>query len=145
MAWRRKLGASVMMFGAATMLGTIAGGTSVGMSYLTSGDLPAPPELIAGIVASALLGGALLMLGGRATYGRWSSSAPIANFIAGVTRTVGVLVALGLGAMLGFVVIDGVEPQDELVALALLSGTAGGLALVLVGGSLRRHSRRHLD
>jgi len=145
MAWRRTVGAGVMLIGAGTLLATVAGTIVLGVSYARSGEIAAPLALIAGVVAGALLGGVLLLLAGRAIYGRWNSAAPIANFTASVTQMVGLLIALGLGAALVFVFSSGIESEDEIVVLVLGLGALAGLGLVYVGGNLRAHGRRYLD
>lgn len=145
MAWRRTVGACVMLIGAGTLLATVAGTTVMGVSYARSSELAAPPGLIAGVIAGALLGGVLLLLAGRAIYGRWNSAAPVANFTASVTRMVGLLIALGLSSMLVFVLASGIEREDEIVVLLLGLGALAGFGLVYVGGNLRAHGRRYLD
>lgn len=145
MAWLRTLGACVMLLGASVLLATVAGATVIGVSYARSGELAAPLELIAGAIAGALLGGVLLLLAGRAVYGRWNSAAPIVSFTASVTRMVGLLIALGLSATLVFVFFSGIEREDEIVVLVLGLGALAGLGLVYVGGNLRAHGRQYLD
>ncbi len=145
MAWRRTIGAGVMLVGASALLATVAGATVIGVSYVRSGELAASLELMAAVAGGALLGGILLMLAGRWIYGRWNSAAPIANFTANVTRMIGLLIAIGLGAMLAFVFISGIEPEDEIVVLILGLGALAGLGLVYIGGNLRNRGRRYLD
>lgn len=145
MAWRRAAGAGIMMLGATVLLATVAGSTVIGVSYARSGELAAPLEVLAGTIGGAVASGILVLLTGRGVYGRWNSAAPIANFTATVTRMVGLLIALGLGAMLVFVLLSGIEREDEIVVLMLGLGALAGLGLVHVGGNLRAHGRRYLD
>lgn len=145
MAWRRTVGACVMLIGAGTLLATVAGTIVLSVSYARSGELAAPAELIASVVICALIGGVATMIGGRAIYGQWTKAAPIANFTAAVTRMVGLTVALILGAMLVFLVLAGIKPEDVVAAIILGVGAVAGIGLVRVGGSLRNRGRRYLD
>ncbi len=145
MAWRRAIGASVMMIGALTLLATVAGVTVLAVTYVRSGELAAPVGFLAAVSGGALLGGVVLMLAGRAIYGRWTTAAPIANFTADVTRMVGIAITLCLGAMLVFLFVAGIEPEDGVAALMLGIGALAGMGLVHVGGNLRNRGRRYLD
>lgn len=145
MAWRRATGAVVMMLGAASLLGTVAGTTVLSVSYVKSGELVAPVTVLAGALAAAIVCGVLILLAGRAIYGRWSEAAPIANFTGDITRMVGMSIAIGLGAMLVFLFATGLKPEDGLAALVLGLGALAGLGLAYVGANLRKSGRRYLD
>lgn len=145
MAWRRVSGAVIMCLGAGVVLATSAGITVLGVSFVKSGDLPVALEFLAMIAGGSLAGGVFAMVLGRLVYGRWRSAAPIANFTADVARMIGLSIAAGLGAMLAFLLLTGLQPEDVTAALVLGAGTAAGLFLAYVGGNLRRSGRRYLD
>lgn len=145
MAWRRVSGAVIICLGAGVVLAMIAGVTVLAVSFAKSGELPAALDLLALVAAGGLVGGVIAMLLGRLVYGQWRGAAPVANFIADVARMIGLAVAAGLGAMLAFLVISGLQPEDVTAALVLGAGTAAGLFLAYVGGNLRRSGRQYLD
>ena len=145
MAWRRAIGTLVMMLGAAGLLGTVAGATVLSVSYVKSVELVAPVTVLAGVLAGAVVAGIAIMLAGRAIYGRWNDAAPIANFTGDITRMVGLSIAIGLGAMLVFLFVTGMKPEDGLAALVLGIGALSGLGLAYIGANLRRSGRRYLD
>jgi len=134
-----------MMLGAAGLLGTVAGATVLAVSYVKSGELVAPVTVLAGAFSGAILAGVLVLLGGRGIYGRWEDAAPIANFTGDITRMVGLAIAIGLGAMLVFLFVTGIKPEDGLAALVLGIGVLGGVGLAYIGGNLRKSGRRYLD
>jgi hypothetical protein len=145
MAWRRASGAVIMCLGAGVVLATIAGATVLGVSFVRSGELPAPLQLLVMGGVGGLAGGVIAMVLGRLVYGRWRGAAPVANFTADVARMIGLSVAAALGVMLAFLVVTGIKREDVMAALVLGIGTAAGLFLAYVGGNLRRSGRRYLD
>ncbi len=92
------------------------------------------------------IGGAVLMLVGRLVYGAWMDRSPVLNALALAIQIAGVIVALGLGAMLVFLAITGITADDQTAAAALGIGTAAGLTLIFIGARIKVGSgRRYLD
>lgn len=146
MTWRRAIGAGVMLAGAGTLLATATGATLLAASFVRAGESGAPVEALAGMIASAVASGALIMLLGRAIYGRWRAATPIASVTIGIARTVGLLVAVTMAGLLIFLFASGMEREDAPAAAMLALGAAGGLLLAQVGVSLRTGGRRkYLD
>lgn len=138
MGWRRATGAAVMLAGVAIIVAMIAM-----VTVLVSSEVAAKTDVL-GIVLKAtgigvpqLLVGVVVMVGGRMIYGSWSKAAPVANVTGEVTRTVGLLSAIGLGAMLVFLLMSGFKAEDIPAAIALGLGAGVGLLLTQVGVSLR--------
>lgn len=100
------------------------------MSVLTDGGWP----LAAGIV---------VMVVGRAVYGHWRTAAPVVNVTGEVARTVGLVVAGLLAAILVFILATGFGHDDTGTIAALAVGIAFGVWVAQFGGNLR--GRGYLD
>jgi hypothetical protein len=68
----------------------------------------------------------------------------VANVTGEITRTVGILSAVGLGGMLVFLLMSGFKAEDMPAAIALGIGAGVGLLLTQVGMSVR-NDRSYLD
>jgi len=134
-----------MLAGAAIIVAMIAA-----MTVLIVAEVTAKTDVIhivvkvASISAPQLLLGVLVMVGGRAAYGNWTRAAPVANVTGEITRTVGILSAVGLGGMLVFLLMSGFKAEDMPAAIALGIGAGVGLLLTQVGMSVR-NDRSYLD
>src|SRR5689334_15227657 len=93
---------------------------------------------------SGLLGLALVALG-RWVYGDWHDAAPVRQASSITVRFAGFLIAIGLGAMLLFLVATGIAPDDQAAAIVLGAGTALGVVLVMLGLRMKPPGRRYLD
>jgi hypothetical protein len=101
---------------------------------------------VAIVTLPAAVGGAVLMLIGRIVYGAWLERSPVVNASALAIQIAGMIVALGLGAMLVFLAITGITADDQTAAAALGIGTAAGLTLIFIGVRIKAGSgRRYLD
>jgi hypothetical protein len=101
---------------------------------------------VAIVTLPAAVGGAVLMLIGRIVYGAWLERSPVVNASALAIQIAGMIVALGLGAMLIFLAITGITADDQTAAAALGIGTAAGLTLIFIGVRIKAGSgRRYLD
>ena len=118
MAWRRAAGASIMFGGAGVLAGAAAMATLAAASDVRAGTdmLTLIMRLLGGWTWPAA--GVVAMLGGRLAYGHWNRAAPIAHVTGAVTRTVGLVAAVGLGAMLAFLLASGFEREDAPAAAA---------------------------
>jgi hypothetical protein len=136
-AWRRAAGASIMFGGAGVIASAAAMATFAVASDVQAGSeaFTMLAQLRDGWVWPA--SGVAAMLAGRLVYGHWRAAAPIAHVTGLVTRTVGLLVAFGLGAMLAFLLASGFEREDAPAAAALAVGMIAGLLLAHVGVGLR--------
>jgi hypothetical protein len=144
-AWRRAAGASIMFVGAGFIVVAAAMAT-----LMAAADVQAGSDAWA--IAFAILGGwmwplagIVTMLMGRAVYGHWYEAAPIANITGLVTRTVGLVAASVLGAMLVLLVVSGVEREDMPAAAALGIGVTMALLLAHIGVGLRASGQRYPD
>jgi hypothetical protein len=86
------------------------------------------------------------LLIGRWVYGEWLERAPIMGASSLAVRIAGFFVAIGLGALLLFLMITGVTADDQ-AAMALLGlGSTIGVALIFLGFRIKpRSNRRYLD
>ena len=143
MAWRRAAGASIMFGGAGVLAGAAAMATFAAASDVRAGTdmLTLIMRLLGGWTWPAA--GVVAMLGGRLVYGHWHRAAPIAHVTGAVTRTVGLVVAVGLGAMLAVLLASGFEREDAPAAAALAVGVIAGLLLAHVGIGLRDTQQRY--
>ena len=138
MDWRRISGAIVMLAGAAIIVAMIAA-----LTVLIVAEIAANTDGVrigfkaAALGAPILLVGMLVMVGGRALYGKWRKAAPVANVTGEITRTIGLLATIGLGGMLLFLLMSGFKAEDMPAAIALGVGAGVGLLLTQVGVSLR--------
>lgn len=146
MKWRRLIGAALMILGAATVV-AMAVLTGVVIANFVEWDNGADAiSTVAVVTLPPTLGGALLMLAGRVVYGAWRKRSPLLNASALAIQIAGGVVALGLGAMLMFLIVTGITADDQTAAAALGIGTTAGLALVFIGFRLKSGSgRRYLD
>lgn len=142
---RRAAGATVMLAGSAIIVGMIAA-----ITVLVAAEIAAKADIVhivmkaAGICAPQLTLGIVVMVGGRALYGSWNKAAPVANVTGEITRTVGLLSAIGLGGMLVFLLTSGFKSEDMPTAIALGVGAGVGLLLAQFGLSLR-NDRTYLE
>lgn len=143
MAWRRAAGASIMFAGAGVIAGAVAMAT-----FVMAGEIQAGTDAFT--IGLRMRGGSAwpasgvaAMLVGRLVYGHWRAAAPIAHVTGAVTRTVGLVVAFGLGAMLVFLLASGFEREDAPAAAALAVGVIAGLLLAHVGVGLRHTQQRY--
>jgi hypothetical protein len=90
-----------------------------------------------------LLGGIVVMIGGRIVYGHWRTAAPVVNITGEIARTVGLVSAILLGAMLVFLLATGLNHEDMPAAAGLAIGIVFGVWVAQFGGSLR--GRGYLD
>jgi hypothetical protein len=91
------------------------------------------------------LAGVAAMLAGRLVYGHWRAAAPIAKITGAVTRTVGLVAASVLGALLVLLLVSGMEREDMPAAAALGIGITMGLLLAHIGVGLRSSAQRYPD
>lgn len=143
MTWRRALGASIMFGGA----GIIAGAAAMA-TFVAASDVRAATDAFTMLMRmregwSWPASGVVTMLVGRLVYGHWRAAAPIAHVTGAVTRTVGLVVAVALGAMLVFLLASGFERDDTPAAAALAVGVIVGLLLAHVGVGLRHTQQRY--
>lgn len=142
---RRAAGATVMLAGVAIIVAMIAV-----VTVLVASEVAARTDTLnivlkaAGVSVPQLVVGIVVMISGRAIYGHWSQAAPVAHVTGEITRTVGLLSAIGLGAMLVFLLMSGLKPEDIPAAIALALGAGLGLLLTQVGVSLR-NDRTYID
>lgn len=90
-----------------------------------------------------LAAGIIVMVGGRVVYGHWRTAAPVVNITGEIARTVGLVSAILLGAMLAFLLATGFKYEDTPAAAALAIGVVFGVWVAQFGGSLR--GRGYLD
>ena len=67
----------------------------------------------------------------------------LVGYVMTLDRTVGLVVAVGLGAMLAFLLASGFEREDAPAAAALAVGVIAGLLLAHVGIGLRDTQQRY--
>lgn len=87
--------------------------------------------------------GVAVMIGGRFIYGHWRTAAPVVNITGEIARTVGLVSAILLGAMLIFLLASGFKYEDTPAAAALAIGVVFGVWVAQFGGNLR--GRGYLD
>ena len=87
--------------------------------------------------------GIVVMIGGRFAYGHWRTAAPVVNITGEIARTVGLVSAILLGAMLIFLLASGFRYEDTPAAAALAIGVVFGVWVAQFGGNLR--GRGYLD
>jgi hypothetical protein len=144
--WRRLIGAALMILGAATVVAMAMLASVVIGNFVEWENGADAVSTIAIVALPPAVGGALLMLLGRVVYGAWRKRSPLLNASALALQIAGAVVALGLGAMLLFLVATGITPEDQTAAAALGIGTTAGLALILIGFRIKSGSgRRYLD
>ena len=144
MKLRRTIGAGIMAAAVAMIVATLAWITIV----IASG-MRARATIFEFLAAAAKAGvwplsvGVGVMIAGRAVYGHWRTAAPVVNITGEIARTVGLVSALLLGAMLVFLLATGFKQEDTPAAAALAIGIAFGVWVAKFGGSLR--GRGYLD
>lgn len=145
MAWQRAAGASIMFLGAGLVVLAAAMAT-----VMAAAEMRAASDI--GVIVLAILGawpvplgGALMLVLGRLIYGHWYEAAPIAKVTGLVTRTVGIVAAVALGAMLVLLVATGIEREDMPAAVALGIGVTVGLLLAHIGVGLRASGQSYPD
>lgn len=138
MVWRRVIGAGIMFAGAGAVVAMAAQATllaAAGIEAGLGGDGIA--IAVAGETWRLLAGGVCLIVGGRRIYGAWRGGAPITNLTGDVAGPVGAVTALGLGAMLLYLLASGFRAENGPAALALGAGVTIAVALTRAGMSLR--------
>ncbi len=144
--WRRLIGAALMILGGAMMLAMAVLAAVVIANYVEWDNGADAMRTVASITLPPALAGAVVMLIGRIVYGAWMERSPVLNALALAIQIAGVIVALGLGAMLVFLAVTGITADDQTAAAALGIGTAAGLTLIFIGTRIRVGSgRRYLD
>ena len=136
----------MMILGFAAIVGMAATALFVVSSYVEWENSDDALRTVAVLTAPPALGGFLLMLIGRWIYGEWLERAPIMGASSLAVRIAGFLVALGLGAMLLFLLFTGITAEDQAAAALLGLGATIGVALIFLGMRIKpRSSRRYLD
>lgn len=144
--WRRLIGASLMIMGGAAVVAMAMLASVVIANFVEWRNAPEAMGTVAIVTVPPAVAGALLILVGRIVYGAWSLRSPVLNASALAIQMAGVIVALGLGAMLVFLAITGITADDQTAAAALGIGTAAGLTLIFIGVRIKSGSgRRYLD
>jgi hypothetical protein len=144
--WRRLIGATLMILGAATVVAMAALASVVIANFVEWENSADAMSTVAVVTLPPTVGGALLMLVGRIVYGAWRKRSPVINASALAIQLAGGIVAVGLGAMLLFLIVTGITADDQTAAAALGIGTTAGLALIFIGFRIKSGSgRRYLD
>ena len=145
MNWRYLLGAALMILGGAVAAAMVALATVVITNFVEwDNSRDALGTVAAVTVPPALFGLALIALG-RWTYGDWQDAAPVRQASSLTVRLAGFLIAVGLGAMLLFLLATGLAPDDQNAAIVLGLGTSIGVVLVMFGLRMKPRGRRYLD
>lgn len=127
-----------MAMGLAVIMATIAW-----IAIVVAGELRAGASMLDFLAAAwavgpwPLLGGVVTLIGGRAIYGHWRTAAPVVNVTGEIARTVGLVSAILLGAILAFLLATGFKYEDTPAAAALAIGVVFGVCVARFGGSLR--------
>jgi hypothetical protein len=144
--WRRILGATLMIVGGAAVLAMATLASVVIANFVEWENAPDALGTVGLVTVPPALAGAVLMLIGRIVYGAWLERSPVLNASALALQIAGIVVALGLGAMLIFLAATGITADDQTAAAALGIGMTAGLALIFIGVRIRSGSgRRYLD
>ena len=114
MKWRRLTGASLMILGGAMALAMAVLAAVIVANFVEWENGADALGTVATATLLPALGGAVLMLIGRAVYGAWMERSPVLNALALAIQIAGAVVALGLGAMLVFLAITGITHPPEL-------------------------------
>jgi hypothetical protein len=144
--WRRTIGAVLMASGFAAIVGMAVMAAFVTSNYVEWENYQDALRTVAMLTAPPAGAGILLMLVGRWVSGEWLERAPIMGASSLAVRIAGFFVAIGLGALLLFLMITGVTADDQ-AAMALLGlGSTIGVALIFLGFRIKpRSNRRYLD
>jgi len=135
-----------MITGAAAAAGMIVAGGVILARYLRLDNAADVLGSAASLAAPVMLAGAGVLLLGRWIYGGWNERSPVVHAIGFFIRSAGTFVAAGLGAMLAFILLTGVKPEDTTAAFMLGLGTAAGVGLIYLGMRIRKGSgRSYLD
>lgn len=135
-----------MITGAAVATSVIVTAGVIVARYLQLDSAADALSNAASVAAPVMLLGAGLLLLGRWIYGDWNDRSPVVHAIAFSIRSAGTFVAAGLGAMLAFILLTGIKPEDTAAAVMLGVGTSAGIGLVFLGMRIRKGSgRRYLD
>ncbi len=135
---RRAIGAGTMLVGVAVIVATIAW-----IAIVVAREMQAHASMFDFLAAAwavgpwPLLAGVVTMISGRAIYGHWQTAAPVVNTTGEIARTVGLVSAILLAAMLAFLLATGFEYEDTPAAAALAIGVVFGVWVAQFGGSLR--------
>jgi hypothetical protein len=143
---RRIIGAALMILGGAAVVAMAALASVVIGNYVEWNNAADALGTVALVTLPPAVGGALLILIGRIVYGAWMERSPVLNASALAIQIAGVVVTIGLGAMLIFLAITGITADDQTAAAALGIGTTAGLALIFIGVRIKSGSgRSYLD
>ena len=135
-----------MILGFAAIVGMAAMAILIVTNYLEWENSQDALRTVAIVTAPPALVGFLLILTGRWIYGEWLERAPIMGASSLAVRTAGFLVAIGLGAMLIFLLATGITAEDQAAAALLGVGATIGVALIFLGMRIKpRSNRRYLD
>ena len=133
-----------MLAGVAMVVATIAW-----ITIVVAGEMRMHGGLFAFLAAAwaagawPLLAGIAVMIAGRFVYGHWRTAAPVVNITGEIARTVGLVSAILLGAMLVFLLATGFSYEDTPAAAGLAIGIVFGVWVAQFGGNLR--GRGYLD
>lgn len=133
-----------MLAGVAMVVATIAW-----IALVIAAEMHARAGLFEFLAAACAAGawplgvGVAVMIGGRFIYGHWRTAAPVVNITGEIARTVGLVSAILLGAMLIFLLASGFKYEDTPAAAALAIGVVFGVWVAQFGGNLR--GRGYLD
>lgn len=146
MSWRRISGAFLMITGAAVSTSVVVTAGVIVARYLQLDSAADALGNAASVAAPVMLVGTTLLLLGRWIYGDWNDRSPVVHAIAFFIRSAGTFVAAGLGAMLAFILLTGIKPEDTAAAVMLGVGTSAGIGLIFLGMRIRKGSgRSYLD
>jgi hypothetical protein len=135
-----------MILGFAAIVGMAATAIFIVTNYLEWENSQDALRTVAIVTAPPAVAGFLLIILGRWIYGEWLERAPIMGASSLAVRACGFLVAIGLGAMLIFLLATGITAEDQAAAALLGLGATIGVALIFLGMRIKpRSNRRYLD
>jgi hypothetical protein len=135
-----------MILGFSAIVGMAGMAIFIVTNYLEWENSQDALRTVAIVTAPPAVVGFLLIIMGRWIYGEWLERAPIMGASSLAVRACGFLVAIGLGAMLIFLLATGITAEDQAAAALLGVGATIGVALIFLGMRIKpRSNRRYLD
>jgi hypothetical protein len=135
-----------MIVGFAAIVGMAATAVFIVSNYVEWENSQDALRTVAIVTAPPAVAGFLLIIMGRWIYGEWMERAPIMGASSLAVRAAGFFVAIGLGAMLIFLLATGITAEDQAAAALLGVGATIGVALIFLGMRIKpRSNRRYLD